>query len=56
MTTVGIFIVEAVIGIGLIGFLWQISSQLGSLTTAVEHVGDITEDHEDRIRHLEHAA
>ena len=46
-------ILEIIIGSGIVGMLWQMNRQIGSLTTAIESFHEVIKDHEDRLRDLE---
>jgi hypothetical protein len=46
-------LVEIVVGAGIVGMLWKMSHQLGSLTEQLKRFSDMISDHETRIRHIE---
>jgi len=46
-------ILEIIIGAGVVGMLWQMNRQIGSLTHAIESFHDMLEDHETRLRTIE---
>ena len=46
-------ILEIIIGSGIVGMLWQMNRQIGSLTNAIESFHEVVKDHENRLRELE---
>jgi hypothetical protein len=42
------------LGAAIIGFIWRAGRRDGKLDTILEHVAELLDDHEDRIRDLEH--
>ena len=53
MEMAAIPIIEIVIGSGIVGMLWKMNNQLGSLTAQIKRFSDIISDHEIRLRNLE---
>jgi len=47
------YILEVIIGAGIVGMLWRMSSNLGALTSEMKRTNKVLTDHEGRIRTLE---
>ena len=47
------WMLEIIVGAGIVGMLWKMSHQIGCLTVEMKRTNDLLSDHEERIRKLE---
>jgi hypothetical protein len=48
-----VWMLEIIVGAGIVGMLWKMSHQIGCLTVEMKRTNDLLSDHEERIRKLE---